>query len=134
VELVELVRQDLRIDHHAIADHAQLPRMQHPRRDQVQLPGLAVAHDRVARVVAALEAHDHIGPLGEQVGQLSFAFVAPLGADDHDSRHSWISVRRGRAAADYRLSGRCEHWCGRGSGDGPKAPPENSTFVMVEGW
>jgi hypothetical protein len=41
----------------------------------------------VTGVVPALEAHDRIGPLGEQVGDLSFAFVAPLGTDDHDSGH-----------------------------------------------
>ena len=47
----------------------------------------AVAHDRVPGVVAALEAHDGVGPLGEQVGDLALALVAPLGADDHDSGH-----------------------------------------------
>ena len=47
----------------------------------MELELLAVAHDRVAGVVAALEADDDVGPLGEQVGDLALAFVAPLGAD-----------------------------------------------------
>ena len=96
-QLLELVGQHLRVDHDAVADHAQRARVQDPRRDQVKLPGLAVADDRVTGVVAALKAHDRIGPLGEQVGDLPFAFVAPLGADDHDSWHR-ESVYEGRRA------------------------------------
>ena len=42
------------------------------------------AHDRVPGVVAALKAHDGVGVLGEQVGDLALALVAPLGADYHD--------------------------------------------------
>ena len=98
-QIVELVGQDLRVDHDPVADHAQLARVQDARRHQVQLPGLAVADDRVAGVVAALEADDRVRPLGEQVGDLALAFVAPLGADDHDSRHFFSSVgARGHAA------------------------------------
>ena len=62
----------------------------------MQLPCLAVAHDRVAGVVAALEADDDVRPLGEQVGDLALAFVAPLGADENYSWHRMVSVR-GRA-------------------------------------
>ncbi len=82
-QLLELVGQDLGVDHDPVADHAQLPGMQDPRRDQMELPRLAAADDRVAGVVAALEAHDGIGPLGEQVGDLPLSLIAPLGADDH---------------------------------------------------
>ena len=92
-QLVELVGQHLRVDHHPVADHAQLAAVQDPRRDQMELPGLAVADDRVAGVVAALEADDGVGPLGEQVGHLPLALIAPLGADDHDSWHATLSVR-----------------------------------------
>jgi hypothetical protein len=47
----------------------------------------------VAGVVATLEAHDRIGPLGEQVGDLALSLIAPLGAHDHDSRHGTQSSR-----------------------------------------
>ena len=43
----------------------------------------AVDHQRVAGVVAALEAHHALWHLGQPVDQLALAFVAPLGAD-HD--------------------------------------------------
>ena len=90
---VELLDQHLRVDHHAVADHAALARVEDPRRDQVELPLLAVPHDRVPGVVAALEAHDRVGLLGEQVGDLALALVAPLGADYHDSGHAECSLR-----------------------------------------
>ena len=85
---VELLDQHLRVDHHAVADHAALARVEDPRGDQVQLPLLALAHDRVPGVVAALKAHDRVGLLGEQVGDLPLSLIAPLGADYHDSGHA----------------------------------------------
>jgi hypothetical protein len=35
----------------------------------------------MAGIVAALVARNHVSPLREQVNDLSFAFIAPLGAD-----------------------------------------------------
>ena len=87
LELVELADQHSRVDHDPVADHARLSRIQDPGGDEVELELLAVADDRVARVVAALKAHDELRPLREQVGDLSLSLVAPLGADDHDSGH-----------------------------------------------
>ena len=54
----------------------------------MELELLAVADDRVAGVVAALEADHEVGLLGEQVGDLPLSFVAPLGAHYDYSRHS----------------------------------------------
>src|SRR4030095_2499749 len=42
----------------------------------------AVDDQRVAGVVAALEAHDALRALRQPVDQLALAFVAPLGSDD----------------------------------------------------
>ena len=50
-----------RVDHDAVADRAQLAGVEDPRRDQVELERLAVADDRVAGVVAALEADHQVG-------------------------------------------------------------------------
>ena len=127
-QLVELVGQHLRVDHDAVADHAQLARVEDPGRDQVELPRLALADDRVAGVVAALEADHQVGLLGEQVGDLALALVAPLGADDHDAGHAAVSLgavgrsatvaapsqkassrRRRRPARDRGRAGRAEH-------------------------
>ena len=87
-QVVELAGEHLRVDHHAVADRAQAPAIEDPRRDQVELPRRpAVAHDRVAGVVAALEADHHVRVLGEEVGDLPLALVAPLGAHDDDAGH-----------------------------------------------
>ena len=83
LQALDLVEQHPRVDRDAVADRAGHARVEDPRRDQVELELLAVAHDRVAGVVAALEAHDEVGLLGEQVGDLALALVAPLGADYH---------------------------------------------------
>ena len=86
---VDLAQQHARIDDDAVADHAGLVGVEDPRRDQVELELLTVADDRVARVVAALEADDRGSPLGEQIRDLALALVAPLGADYDHARH-WV--------------------------------------------
>ena len=92
-QVVELAGQHLRVDHHAVADRAQPAGVEDPRRDQVELPlRPAVADDRVAGVVAALEADHHVRVLGEEVGDLPLALVAPLGAHDDDAGHCGKSV------------------------------------------
>ena len=58
---------------------------------------LAVDHDGVARVVTALVADDHVHLLGQEVGELALALVAPLGADDHGSGHAGQRVKLGCA-------------------------------------
>ena len=86
-QLGDLVGQHLRVHHHAVADRADLARVENPRRDQVELVDLVAPDDRVAGVVAALEADHEVGLLGEQVHDLSLPLVAPLGAHDHETRH-----------------------------------------------
>ncbi len=87
LQLGDFVNQRLRIDHHAIADDRQLAAADNARRQQRQLVGRAVDDQRVAGIVAALEPHDDVGLLRQPVDDLAFAFVAPLGSDNHDIRH-----------------------------------------------
>ena len=82
-----LVEEGLRIEHHAVADHRQLRGPQHAGRQQRQLVGLAVDDERMAGIVAALEAHDDIGLLRQPVDDLALPLVAPLGADDDNIGH-----------------------------------------------
>ena len=58
LEGVDLVDQHARVHDHAVADRAERVGVEDPRGDQVELVDLVAADDRVARVVAALEA-DH---------------------------------------------------------------------------
>ena len=87
VEHVELVDERHRVDHDAVADDRRDVRVEHARRRQVELEDLVAADDGVAGVVAALVAHDHRDLLGQEVGRLALALVAPLQPDDHGGRH-----------------------------------------------
>jgi hypothetical protein len=81
---VDLFDQYPGVDDHAVAQHARLVIVENPRRDQVQDGLLALDHDRVPRIVSALEAHDGVGVLCIEVDDLALAFIAPLGPyDDH---------------------------------------------------
>jgi len=51
---------------------------------------LVADDERVPGVVAALKAHHDIGALTQPIDDLALAFVAPLGADDHDIGHFLI--------------------------------------------
>ena len=83
-ELLDFLAQRRRAQHDAVADQAQRVVAQDARRDQVQHGLLAGDHQRVAGVVAALEAHDRADVLGQEIDDLALAFVAPLGAEDDD--------------------------------------------------
>src|SRR5918994_4666191 len=84
---VDLAGQHARVDYDAVPDRADLAGVEDPRRGQVELERLAVADDCVPGVVAALEADDYLGTLRQQVDDLAFALIAPLGADYDLSRH-----------------------------------------------
>ena len=86
----DLVNQGPRIDHDAVADHRELSLAHDTGRQQRELIGRAVDHQRMAGVMAPLEAHHHVGALGQPIDDLALALVAPLGADDHDIGHDEI--------------------------------------------
>jgi hypothetical protein len=85
-EAVEL-GQGRRVDDDARSDDRGDVRVEHARGNEVELEHLVAEHDRVARVVAALVAHDHRHLLGQEVGRLALALIAPLEPDDHRGRH-----------------------------------------------
>ena len=85
----DFIQQRPGIDHHAIADDGAFA-LHHARRQQRQLVGLVAHHDGMAGIVAALEAHHHIGAVRQPVDDLAFAFVAPLGADHRHIGHGYI--------------------------------------------
>ena len=98
-EHVELADQRRRVHDDPAADHRRDVRIQHARRHEVQLEDLVADHDGVAGVVAALVADDHRDLLGEEVGGLALALVAPLEPDDHGRGH------QARHASELRPAG-----------------------------
>ena len=87
-QAVDLVQQHLRVDHHAVADHRDDVRRQHPGRQQVQGVALVADDDRVAGVVPALVPDHVVDAVPEQVGGLALALIAPLSPDNHDGGHA----------------------------------------------
>ncbi len=57
--------------------------------------------DRVAGVVTALVADDQVGVLRQQVGELAFALVAPLGSDHNGRRHTSLRMHRENYAVSW---------------------------------
>ena len=86
----DLVSERPWVDHDAIADHGKLVLAHDTGGKQRELVGRTVDYQRMAGIVAALKAHHHIGALGKPIDNLALAFVAPLGADDHDVGHDEI--------------------------------------------
>jgi hypothetical protein len=94
-EPVELLEQHRGVDDDPVGDHRGHVRVEDPAGDQVQLEHLVADDDGVAGVVATLVAHHEVGGVGEQVGRLALALVAPLGADDDGRGHSSSFARVG---------------------------------------
>jgi hypothetical protein len=79
---IHLAQQHRRIDDRAVADEAQDAGVDDARRDEVELEDLAADGDGVAGVVAAAIAGHDGRALGQPVGDVALALVAPLRADD----------------------------------------------------
>ena len=94
LELGNLVDQGLRIDHNAVADDRKLALSNDSGRQQRKFVSRAVDNQSVAGIMATLETDDDIGLFRQPVDNLTFAFVAPLGSDNHDIRHQISSLRQ----------------------------------------
>jgi hypothetical protein len=80
------------IQHHAVADHGTASVTQHATGHKLQDELFALDDDGMAGVVAAgISRHDG-KMVGENVYDLAFAFVAPLGADNHRCLASLHSI------------------------------------------
>ena len=84
---LDLAQQRRRVDHQAVADHGLLPGTQNAARDQLEDELLLADENRVAGIVAALIARHDIEPFREEIDDLAFALVAPLGAEDDYVSH-----------------------------------------------
>ena len=84
---LDLLDKMVGIEHHAVADHRELARTDDAGGKQRELEHLAVDHQRMAGVMAALETNDDVGGERQPVDDLPLSFVAPLGADNNDIGH-----------------------------------------------
>ena len=97
---VDLFHQGDRIDHGTVADHAGLTGVQGACGHEPQDKFFAVNNQRMRRIVATLKSNDDVCIRGEEVYDFTFAFVAPLRANNCDCFHS------GSLADSKRSSGR----------------------------
>jgi hypothetical protein len=91
---IRLLKEGLRIDDHAVAEHARLAFVHDARRQQVQHERPVSDLHGMAGIVAALVADDDVESLGEQIYDLALSFIAPLGADDSDNHLSEVRDQR----------------------------------------
>ena len=94
-EVFHLRDEHPRVHHHPIADDRNDVVVEDPARKQLQSEGAAVHDDRVTGVVAALIPDDHVHVAGQEVCQLPFALVTPLGPDYDGGAHLIILLVAG---------------------------------------
>ena len=83
-ELVDFAQHVRHGNDHAVTNVAGDAWTHDARRDQLQRGFHAADDQRVACIVAALEAHHTLGVIGQPIDDLAFTLIAPLGADDND--------------------------------------------------
>src|SRR4030095_12028469 len=84
-ETIELGEKRLRVQDDAVPHDAGGRLVEDARGNLLENELGIPDHDGMTRVGPALIAHDEVGPLGQDVDQLSFALVAPLGTYHHQA-------------------------------------------------
>ena len=81
--VINFFQQYLGIDYNTIADNADWFSINDAGGDEVKLEDVSINNNGVAGIVSAMESHNVIGFSSKEVSDFSFAFVAPLGADNY---------------------------------------------------
>jgi hypothetical protein len=97
VEVVDLLEENLGVDHHPMPDDADGRGVEDAAGDEVEPVLLPLSDHRVAGVVATLRAHHHVDAIGEEVDDLALALVAPLPAHQDGDAHRGGKPTRGHA-------------------------------------
>jgi hypothetical protein len=85
-QVIDFADQHFRIHDDPVADDAYLL-LENARRDQVADELLSIHHHGVPGIVPSLKPNHHIGVGGQQIHNLTFPFIAPLGPNDYDICH-----------------------------------------------
>ena len=81
-QVVHLFEQLLRVDDRAVAEHVDHALAEDAAGQEMQRKFAVFVDHRVARVVAALIAHDDVVIRGDQVYHAAFSFVTPVDSYD----------------------------------------------------
>src|SRR6266850_1241645 len=83
-EAVSLFKKCLRVNDHAVAEHARLALVHNTGRQQVKHERPLTDPHRMPGVVSTLITSDDLKSLGKEINDLPFAFIAPLGTNYRD--------------------------------------------------
>ena len=81
------------VNDHAITNNRELTAANNAGWQKVQLEDLAIDDECVAGIMAALKSYDYVSAVAEPVNDFTFTFVTPLGTDNNDSGHEYLSAR-----------------------------------------
>ena len=101
LERVELLEHDGGVDNAAVTNDGQNAVIHDTRGNLVKRELVAVGDNRVTGVRATLVAADAIKITGDEVGDLTLAFVAPLGTNQNSCRHEELLLLRLSQLAKY---------------------------------
>ena len=87
--MINFFQQGERIDNDAVANDVELAGIENAGRDEMQHVLLIADLDGVPSIVASLIADDDVRLLSQDVNYFAFAFIAPLGADQHGCSHNF---------------------------------------------
>jgi len=92
-QMLQLGQKLLHVQGHTVADDVGGMRVKDTRGQLVERKFAVVTDDGVPGVGPALKADDHIGRLGQEIGDLSLALVAPVCANDCFDHSSFLLPR-----------------------------------------
>ena len=107
-EFIDLRKQDRGVEHDAIADEAHHARPKDADGEQMRRVFLVPDAHGMPGVGPAAIADDDVGVLGEEIDDLSFAFIAPLQADDAGISFKFThgSFSKGGTGVDHKSAER----------------------------
>ncbi len=92
-KLADFFQKGHRVEHHSVTDDGAAVGPEHSARDQLKNELLPPDDDRMSRIVPSGVAGHDIKSSGEDVNDLPFAFIAPLGAEYYSSFGSHTEFR-----------------------------------------
>jgi hypothetical protein len=104
VQLLQFLEERRDMYHTSTTDDIYAARVHKTGREDMKVVGDTIRDDGVAGIIAALSATAELRIVGEDISKLSFAFVAPLGAEDDGDGHVPWRRRRGEQVESSRRS------------------------------
>lgn len=91
-QFIHLRKQDTGINNHPIADHTHLVLVEDAGWDNMKNIFLPFNNEGMSGIISALEPNNIICMISQQINNLSFSFVTPLGSNHHDTGHGQLLI------------------------------------------